>query len=301
LADSRRFLPPRRRGVIIHAVAGSLLLLSSATLFFLALQEQFGTYFVVFLLASLLLLIPLTMVLYRGYALLRAYYDLERDGLHLRWGLRSEDIPLANIDWVRPASDLVEELPQRLLAYPGAILGVVNAPGLGRVEYLASEDDELVLVCTPGKTYALSPIEPAAFITAFQHAFELGSLAELPPVSVQPAAYLRRVWDTAAARWLLLAGLGITLALLVVVALQIPLRSSVTLDFNMRGEPLEGVPATMLLLLPVLAIIFFFIDLIGGLYFFRKEEQRMIAFLLWGTAILLPLMMFAALPFILQT
>ncbi len=158
-----------------------------------------------------------------------------------------------------------------------------------------------MLVCTPGKTYALSPTEPEAFITAFQHAFELGSLAELTPVSVQPAAYLRRVWDTAAARWLLLAGLGLTLALLVVVALQIPLRQTVTLDFNMRGEPLEGVPATMLLLLPVLAIIFFFIDLIGGLYFFRKEEQRMIAFLLWGTAILLPLMMFAALPFILQT
>ena len=208
MADNRRFLPPRRRGVIIHAVAGSLLLLSSATLFFLALQEQFGTYFVVFLLASLLLLIPLTMVLYRGYALLRAYYDLERDGLHLRWGLRSEDIPLANIDWVRPASDLVEELPQRLLAYPGAILGLVNAPGLGRVEYLASEDDDLVLVCTPGKTYALSPTEPEAFISAFQHAFELGSLAELAPVSVQPAAYLRRVWDTAAARWLVLCRTG---------------------------------------------------------------------------------------------
>ena len=301
MADSRRFLPPRRRGVIIHAVAGSLLLLSSATLFFLALQEQFGTYFVVFLLASLLLLIPLTMVLYRGYALLRAYYDLERDGLHLRWGLRSEDIPLANIDWVRPASDLVEELPQRLLAYPGAILGVVNAPGLGRVEYMASEDDELVLVCTPGKTYALSPTEPAAFITAFQHAFELGSLAELPRsrcsrqptcgaygIPLQPAGCCLPDW-------------GSPSALLVVVALQIPLRSSVILDFNIRGEPLEGVPATMLLLLPVLAIIFFFIDLIGGLYFFRKEEQRMIAFLLWGTAILLPLMMFIALPFILQT
>lgn len=300
MADSTRFLPPRRRGVIIHAVAGGLLFLSSATLFFLALQEQFGTYFVIFLIASLLILIPLTFVAYRGYALLRAYYDLERDGLHLRWGLRSEDIPLSKIDWVRPASDLVEELPQRLLAYPGAILGVVNAPGLGMVEYMASEDDDLVLVCTPGRTYALSPMDTRGFITAFQTGFELGSLAEFSSTSVQPAAYLRRVWDTGVARGLLLAGLATTLGLLVVVALQIPLRQTVTLDFNIFGQPMEGVPATMLLLLPVLAIIFFFIDLIGGLYFFRKDDSRVIAFLLWGTAILLPLMMFAALPFILQ-
>ena len=300
MADSTRFLPPRRRGVIIHAVAGGLLFLSSATLFFLALQEQFGTYFVIFLIASLLILIPLTFVAYRGYALLRAYYDLERDGLHLRWGLRSEDIPLSNIDWVRPASDLVDELPQRLLAYPGAILGVVKAPDLGMVEYMAAEDDDLVLVCTPGRTYALSPTDTQGFITAFQRAFELGSLAEFKEVSVQPAAYLRRVWDTGVARGLILAGFAMTLGLLVVVALQIPLRQAVLLDFGIRGEPLEGVPAAMLLLLPVLAIIFFFIDLIGGLYFFRTDDSRLIAFFLWGTAILLPLLMFAALPFILQ-
>jgi hypothetical protein len=301
LADNTRYLPPRRRGVIIHAVAGSLLLLSSATLFFLALQEQFGTYFVIFLLASLLLLIPLTFVAYRGYALMRAYYDLERDGLHLRWGLRSVDLPLSTIDWVRPERDLIEELPQRFLTYPGAILGVVRVTGLGPVEYMASEDDALVLVNTAERTFALSPTDPNGFITDFQRAFELGSLAEFHPASVQPVAYLRRVWEHAVARWLVLSGLFLSLGLLVVVALQIPLHQTVTLDFNIHGAPMEGVPAAMLLLLPVLAIVFFFIDLIGGLYFFRKEDYQMTAYLLWGTAVLLPLMMFAALPFVLRT
>jgi hypothetical protein len=300
LADSTRFLPPRRRGVIIHAVAGGLLLFSSGTLFFLALQEQFGTYFVIFLLASLALLIPLTFVIYRGYALLRAYYDLERDGLHLRWGLRSVDLPLSTIDWVRPASDLIEELPQRFLSYPGAILGVVKAPGLGTVEYMASEEDTLMLVNTPERTFVLSPTDLNGFISEFQKAFELGSLAEFHPASVQPVAYLRRVWDTTSARWLVLSGFILSLALLVVVALEIPVNQTVILDFNLHGAPLEAVPATMLLLLPALALVFFFIDLMGGLYFYRKEEYRVIAFLLWGTAILLPLMMFIALPFVLS-
>lgn len=299
MLDSNRFYPPRRRGLLIHGIAGSLLLLSSGTLFFLALQEQFGTYFVIFLIASLVLLIPTTYVIYRGYALLRADYTLERDGLHLRWGLRSEDIPLGEIEWVRTAADLVAELNPPLLSYPGAILGIVHSPELGTVEYLASEDDDLVLVATQKKVFAISPQDPAAFIAAVQRDFELGSLGEFQAASTLPVAYLRRVWNDRRARWVLLAGFGLTLTLLMVVALQIPRMTEVSLGFDTAGLPMEPVPARQLLLLPVLAILFFFASLLTGLYFYRKEDHRPIAFMLWISSIITPLLLFLALVFIL--
>ena len=299
MAAESRFLPPRRRGLLIHGIAGSLLLLSSGTLFFLALQEQFGTYFVIFLIASLVLLIPTTYVIYRGYALLRADYSLERDGLHLRWGLRSEDIPLSEIEWVRPAADMISELNPPALSYPGAILGVTQSPELGTVEYLAAEDDDLVLVATQKRVFAISPQDPAAFIGAVQRAFELGSLGEFQAVSTLPVAYLRRVWNDKRARWLVLAGFGLTLTLLMVVALQIPRMAEVSLGFDAAGLPLEPVPARQLLLLPVLAIMFFFASLIAGLYFFRKEEHRPISFILWGSSVITPILLFIALIFIL--
>lgn len=298
MPDTNRFIPPRRRGLFIHGIAGFLLLFSSGTLFFLALQEQFGTYFVIFLIASLVLLIPTTYVIYRGYALLRADYTLERDGLHLRWGLRSEDIPLAEIEWVRSAADLASELNPPLLSYPGAILGITQSPELGAVEYLASEDDDLVLIATGKRVFAISPQDPAVFIDAVQRAFELGSLGEFQAASTLPVAYLRRVWNDQRARWLVLAGFGLTLTLLMVVAMQIPRMATVSLGFDTAGLPLEPVPARQLLLLPVLAIMFFFANLIAGLYFFRKENQRPIAFMLWMGSVIAPLLLFLALVFI---
>jgi len=44
-------------------------------------------------------------------------------GLRLRWGLRAEDIPLPEIEWIRPASDLGFHLPKPFLSMPGALLG----------------------------------------------------------------------------------------------------------------------------------------------------------------------------------
>jgi hypothetical protein len=158
-----RFEPPRRRGIILHVTASLILLASGGTLFYFAMQEQVGTYFVLFLLFSLILLGALPLVVYRGYALQTAYYILERDGLRLHWGLREEDIPLPDIEWIRPADELGFDLPRPLLVWPGALLGVRRVEGLGLVEFLASELETMILVATPNKVFAISPQDPGAF------------------------------------------------------------------------------------------------------------------------------------------
>jgi hypothetical protein len=100
-------------------------------------------------------------------------------------------------------------------------------------------------------------------------------------------------------RWLLLAGLVMTLVLLTVSTLVIPSRTSISLGFSPSGVPLAPVPASQLLLIPVLCIILFIADLIGGLYFYRKPENRPVAFVLWIAALVMQVLLFVALGFIL--
>jgi len=293
-STSSPFLPPRRRGMIFHGLAGLMLFLGSAVCMATAIQQQVGGVFVLLLLLSMALFAPLPVVFYRGYALMNASYTLERDGFRIRWGLRAEDIPLTEIEWVRPAAELGFRLPLPLFNWPGAILGGRSLPELGLVEFLASETANLLLVATPDKVFVISPQDVRGFVQAFQNVFEMGSLTPLKPYSARPAAFARRVWDERPARMFLMAGLFLTLALLVLVSLVIPGQTGVSLGFDPTGRPFPQVPPEQLLLLPVLAIFAFMANLAGGLFFYRRDEDRPVAFVLWITSAFTPLLFIIA-------
>ena len=125
------FFPNRLRGLLFHSVAILLFLSLSFSALILGIEQSIGGKFILFLLLAVLFFAPLPALLYGAYALLRARYFLERDGLHLRWGLRVEDIPLTEIEWVRPADDLPIHLPSPSLSWPGALVGVVKTDELG--------------------------------------------------------------------------------------------------------------------------------------------------------------------------
>jgi hypothetical protein len=288
------FDPPRRRGLIVHAAVLVILGSLCAVCLLLGLHESVGGYFVVLMLLSLVLFAPLPLMLYRGYALLRARYLVERDGLRLRWGLRAEDIPIQQVEWIRMATDLPYVLPLPLLRWPGALLGHVRVRELGQVEFLASEVDGLLLVATPLKVYAISPSDPAAFLRAFRGTIELGSIDPLQSLSVRPAAYIQSVWQDKLARWTVGLGVGVALILFVTVSLAIPGRSGVSLGYSPDGSPLPPVPAEQMLLLAVLGAFAVAADLIGGLFFYRMEDGRPVAYLLWGVGLLAPLLLLVA-------
>ena len=288
------FLPPRRKGLLLDAAA--LVILGGGLAGCLAAASRMamgGGLALVLLLAGLLCL-PFGLALYRLYALATAAYTFERDGLRLRWGLRAEDIPIPVIEWVRPASDLVLPLPRPRISWPGALVGSVNVPDLGPVEYLASDYDTLLLVATPARIYAVSPADPNAFTRTFRRMTELGSLAPLPSYSARPAAYVRSVWQDRVARILIAAGLGLALLLLVAVSLGIGSRATVSLGFGPDRAPLEATPAAQALLLPALGGLAFGLDLGLGLLFYRRVGGHEIAYLLWAGGILTPLMFLIA-------
>lgn len=259
-----------------------------------ASQADVGPVFLIYLLLPLLAVILGPILAYHAYALYRASYTVERDGLRLRWGLRVEDVPMNEVLWVRPSEDMSRHLPAPLVRFPGAVLGRQNIPGLGDVEFLAVSTEGIVLVATTAKTFALTPEDPQAFLHTMRRAMEYGSLTPIRAYSVYPTFLAGRVWTEPVARGLLLAAGIFALLLFVGVSLVIPGREQIAWHFDPSGQPTELVPAVRLMLLPVLNALLLLVDVLAGMFFFRWEERRYLAYLLWGGAAVTPLLFMAA-------
>jgi len=292
--------PPKQAGLLLHA--GLLLILTAFSTwgFWNLGQSRMGPNLVIFLLDGLLALAPIPLFAYRTYALLRANYILDRDSLELRWGLRDEDIPLTDIEWMRPASDL--ETPLRLpwLPMPGAVLGLRRHPDLGLVEFIASSTKNLLLVGTARRVYAISPAQAAEFVHTFARTTEMGSLTPAAPKSIYPSFVFSQAWENPIVRFLWLAGLFLNIGLFAWVGLTIPTLGQASLGFAPSGAPLAPSPAVQLILLPIESGLLFLAGLFAGLYYHRWEKHRLLAMLLWVSSALTSLLFLLAVLFIIS-
>ena len=293
--------PSKRLGLLIHSVLVLVLLgLAGWGIWNLTFTEV-GPNFVIFLLDALLALVPVPLFIYRMYALMRADYILDRDSLEIRWGLRDEDIPLTDIEWLRPASDLMTPLRLPWLPIPGAVLGTRRHRDLGVVEYLAADARNLLLVATSKRVYAISPTNAAKFAQTFARSTEMGSLTPAEAKSIYPSFIFSRAWENTLARFLWLAGLFLNIGLAVWVILTIPTLSQVTLGFAPSGAALSPSPASQLILLPIESSLLFLAGLFAGLYFYRWENHRTLAVIIWASSALTSLLFLLAVLFIIST
>lgn len=293
------FHPPLKLGLLFHVSASSALLVVGGLSLWQALQSEVGPVFLLYLLPFLIALILVPFFAYRGYALRRAVYLMERDGILLRWGLREEDIPMDIIHWVRPAKNLKFAPPR--LRFPGAILGVHLLGDGTQVEYLASQLSALVIIATSRRYFAISPADPDEFLRVYHRFAEMGSFTPIPARSVYPSFLLARVWASRPARFLLLGGITLSLVLLAVVSLVIPSHETISLGFKPDGAPTDPVPSVRLLMLLLLNGFFYLSDLLLGLFFYRRFGGQVLAYLLWGCGALTALLFLGAVYYILLT
>jgi hypothetical protein len=197
------------------------------------------------------------------------------------WGLRVEDIPLTDIEWVRPASDLTQPLTLPIFRLPGAVLGTRRHPDIGLVEFIASDPRKMILVATSKRVFAISPEDPASMVQTFARAIELGSLSPADPLSVYPSFIVTQAWESPLARFLWMSGLFLNLGLVVWVGTLIPSVSQIPFGFNTLGIPDESAPSTQLILLPLISAFMYVAGLAAGLYFYRRDLQRPLAFIIW--------------------
>lgn len=285
--------------------------MNSAGIFILSLTSILGLWqaslasigplFLFYLAPGLVALGMIPFLAYRLYALQNASYTVERDGIRLRWGLRLEDIPMTEIEWVYPAAELTMHPPLPRLYWPGAILGMRHIPGGGEIEYLAAQAENLLIIATSKRYYAISPMDAEGFLLSFQRFTEMGSLTPLAGRSVYPTIVFSQIWASPPARILLLAGAGLSLILLVSVSLVIPGREQIRLGFQPDGQPGDYAPAVRLFLLPVVNTFFFTADLVLGTFLFRRTEKRAFAYILWGSGALAPLLFLLAVMFLLRS
>jgi hypothetical protein len=250
---------------------------------------------------ALLSFMPVPVLGYRAYALLRSDYYIDRDSLAILWGLRVEDIPLTDIEWVRSATDLTRPLPFPTFYLPGAVLGSRRHPDLGRVEFIASSTRNIILIATSKRVFAISPKDAGALVRTFARATEMGSLAPAQSVSVYPSFIITQAWESALTRFLWAGGLLLNIGLIVWVGLLIPSLTQIPIGFDTFGAPNAAAPAVRLILLPLISMALFVIGVASGLYFYRWEMQRPLAFIVWGSSALCALLFLMAVLFIVTT
>jgi len=297
------FPPAKQLGLTLHGVI--ILLLASASFwgFTNLTSAQVGPMFVSYLLVGLIAFAPIPFLGYRAYALLKADYYIDRDSLAILWGLRIEDIPLTDIEWVRPASDLTEPLSLPRFRLPGAVLGRRRHPDLGAVEFIASSSSakNLILIATSKHVFAISPRDAASLARTFARATELGSLTPTEAKSVYPSFIVTQVWEHPVARFLWISGLLLNLGLVAWVGILIPSLSKVPFGFNPFGVPSVAVPSVQLILLPLISTLMFVIGILAGIYFYRWDRERPLAFVIWISSTLCALLFLMAVLFLVTT
>lgn len=290
MSELTNFYPPQRLGIAFQLLLIIIFLAAAVLGLWQAIYTDIGPMLIIYLLPGLFAVFLIPMLAYRIYGLRTAFYALEREGIHLRWGLRVEDIPIDHILWVHKKEELERHLPLPWFHWPGSLLGTRRVEGIGDLEFLASSTQGLIFLGTEKQVYAISPSDSDLFLQTVAQIMEMGSLAPIASRSVYPTNLMYRVWATRSARWLLTGSLLLSLSLFVWVSIVIPTREQTILNFRPDGTPGDLVPASRLLLLPILNAVFLLVNFFLGLFLFRKESNQSISILIWGSGAILPIL-----------
>lgn len=293
--QAKEFKPLRKKGVSLHTGFLLLLVAGLSAGLITAFNQQVPSLFYTFLIISVILFIPVPVILYRLLSLLRAKYVLDRDGLHLQWGLRAEDIPMREIEWVRLSDEIGYTLPIPRFFVPGSLVGMVSVEGLGQIEYLASEKQPNLLIATPSRIFVISPANIKGFLAAFREFSELGSIQPIQAHSSRAEFLVTTLFKDKFSRIFILSGIILSTALLLAISLIIPTQETVQLGFNLPGSAIEPSPSERLLLLPLLALFAVVSDLGLGAYLYRKTGLRMASYMAFASTIIIPVSFFALL------
>jgi Bacterial PH domain len=298
--DTLDFPPPRQRGVSIHLTLIVALAFIVAVAAWLATNEPIGLRFTIYILVVGFAFAPLPVLVYRLYSLQRGSYRLDRDKLTLTWGLRVEQIPVSEIEWVRPLTALSGPLPLPAFWLIGSVLGRRRSRDLGAVEFIASEPNALLLVATQRHIFAISPADPAGFVQNIQNIMEMGSLSPAQAESVYPSFVVGEAWQSLLARYLWLAGLFLNIGLLAWVSLITPTLGPIPMGFLPSGAPGERVAGVTLILLPIVSLFLFALGWVLGLAFYRHPDQRPLSHILWASGIVTTVLFLVAVLFIIS-
>lgn len=227
----------------------------------------------------------LLALIYQTLSCLTLRYQLDRNGVLIRWGGSTRVIPIRDIQRIIHGEPLGRAVVRRRgLRWPGHERGKGAVPGIGRTVFLATRTlrDQLLLI-TPGEAVGISPRDPEGFLEAFEMRRELGP-NRLLEQEVRQAGWLTwPLWTDQTAHVLIGAAVLINLGLFGYLCARFPgLDLQLPLHFNSLGQADRIGLRMELFTLPIIGLIILGTNLTLGLILYRGERAG--SYLLWGAA-----------------
>jgi len=235
-----------------------------------------------------------TVLVYWLNGLLHSGYTFDRNALTITWGANEQVIPMTQIQRVMPGSEIAGRVRFRGVRWPGYWVGYGQVEGLGPTLFYATvSPQEQVFIITEGLAYGLSPEEPEGFMRTLQTRLEMGPTQQVEMSSHGPAFLQWDFWRDRLGLGLLGTALTAVLALFGLLCARFPaLPRLLPLHFDAAGHPDRLGPQGQVFFVPLIGLIVLLAN--GGLGGWLYRRERLAAYLLWGGAVLVEVLLWAA-------
>jgi hypothetical protein len=289
--------PPTRLGLIFGLGVILALLLLDIGLVVLALMAPITPLTVIRALLIAFNLVMMGLILYSLLALNSASYRLEPSALSIHWGPVVRVIPLSQVEGVLRGMDLGEVTQFRGLHWPGFWTGRGRMEKVGAVEFFSTGPLERQLVIkTAAGGYAISPQNPDRFVDRLASELGAGTGEEIEPLQGGPRVQRWGLLSDRLAHWLIAAGGLLNLAIVVLLTARLgSLPYRVPFRFGPSGDVLLVGSPRQLLVVAGVGTALWAVDGALGVALYERRGERMAAYLLWGGALVLQVLLAGAL------
>jgi hypothetical protein len=286
---------PSRGGWIGLALLGGALLIDILIVGAVAGTSIPWLRFVSIFLAMLSLPV-LGLVAYWTYGYFTLRYHLDRNGLVIRWGGDRQIVPIERVQTIAPVGGEGDRALSGFLGvrWPGYRAGRGQLAGAGPTLFRHTAPLEAsLLVMTPSQAYVISPADPEGFIRAWEVRQTLGPTQswtqEARPVSLLALPS----WSDRLAYGLIAAALVVGVAFAAYVWARYPtLPENLPFHFDAAGQVDRIGPKGEILRLPTIGLLVLLLNLLLGLALHKRE--RLAAYLAWGGAIMVQILLWLA-------
>lgn len=287
------YRPPRLRGVLLGALfttwAGALagLLFVRAVVLDVSLAMLLGY-------AASALFVALSLLFgYWTYATAELRYIVDRNALAIQWGGVRQLIPLKAIERLIPGRNVPEPKVSGVTG-PGLHFGRAQVDRVGDTLFYSTHvnRDQILYVVTESQSYALTVEDPAAFAQAIQdrQGKEVVATRQAP---IRTTLAGQGFWFDPAAYAMVGLALVLGLALAGYVFYEYAgLPDSMEISFPPLGGIVRVGAKREVLQIPFTALIILVVNLTLGFMVYSME--RMAAYLLWGSAVILQVLFWIA-------
>jgi len=245
-------------------------------------------------LAGLCSLGLLGLIGYWLYGLASSGYTLDRNALVIHWGPMEQVIPMGEIETAFVGDDVEGRIQFYGGIWPGHCAGYGEIPDVGpTLFYGTAPPQHQVYIVTPSLAYGISPADQESFLASLHERLQMGPTQFVEQSSKRPGLLDWAIWRDWLGLGMLAAGSLIFLALLGLLCFRFPvLPRLMPLHFDVTGNPDRLGSRSQIFTIPLIGLLALLLNgVLGGLSYRR---ERVVSYLLWGGAILVQVLVWAA-------